>query len=108
MKILKSAAMAVLITMTVSGGAYAAEDGANLYKTKSCVACHGKEGLKPIMPAYPNLAGQNAKYLENQMQDIKSGKRANGQANAMKPVMHLVNDEQIKAIADYLSKVKAP
>jgi hypothetical protein len=30
------------------------------------------------MPEYPKLAGQNAKYAEQQMLDIKSGARANG------------------------------
>ena len=40
------------------------------------------------------------------LKDIKSGARNNGQTAAMKGVMHLVNDEEIKALADYLSKVK--
>jgi cytochrome c len=40
------------------------------------------------------------------MKDIKSGARANGQSAAMKGVMHLVSDEEIKALADYLSKLK--
>jgi cytochrome c len=40
------------------------------------------------------------------MQDIKSGARANGNSAAMKGVMHLVSDEEIKALADYLSKLK--
>ena len=50
------------------------------------------------MPNYPKLAGQNAAYAEQQMKDIKSGARNNGQTAAMKGVMHLVNDEEIKAI----------
>ena len=40
------------------------------------------------------------------MKDIKSGARNNGQTAAMKGVMHLVNDEEIKAIAEHLSKLK--
>ena len=58
------------------------------------------------MPDYPKIAGQNAKYLERQMQDIKSGARANGNSAAMKGVMHLVSDAEIKAIAEYVSKLK--
>ena len=58
------------------------------------------------MPDYPKIAGQNAKYLEKQMLDIKSGARANGNSAAMKGVMPLVSDEQIKVLADYLSKLK--
>ena len=79
--------------------------GKTLFMTKTCVACHGKEGKKPL-PAYPNIGGQDKAYILAQTQDIKSGKRANGKANAMQPVMHLVNDDEIGQIADYLSTVK--
>ena len=83
-----------------------AADGAALYKDKTCNACHGPKGDKTLMPNYPKIAGQNAAYMEQQMKDIKSGARNNGQTAAMKGVMHLVNDEEIKAIAEYLSKLK--
>jgi cytochrome c len=86
--------------------ASAAMDGAALYKDKTCNACHGAKGDKTLMPNYPKIAGQNAAYSEQQMKDIKSGARNNGQTAAMKGVMHLVNDEEIKALADYLSKLK--
>jgi cytochrome c len=83
-----------------------ANDGAKLYQEKTCVACHGKDGTKPLLPTYPKIAGQNAAYAEQQMKDIKSGARANGQSAAMKGVMHLVSDAEIKALADFLSKLK--
>ena len=70
------------------------------------VVKEGADAKKPLLPTYPKLAGQNAAYAEQQMKDIKSGARNNGQTAAMKGVMHLVNDEEIKAIADYLSKLK--
>ena len=73
--------------------------GAKLYAEKTCAACHGPTGNKALMPAYPKIAGQNAKYLEKQMLDIKSGARANGNSAAMKGVMPLVSDEQIKVLA---------
>lgn len=83
-----------------------AADGAALYKDKTCNACHGPKGDKPLMPNYPKIVGQNAAYTEQQMKDIKSGARNNGQTAAMKGVMHLVSDEEIKVLADYLSKLK--
>ena len=89
-----------------SAPALAAEDGAKLYAEKTCNACHGAKGDKPLMPNYPKVAGQNAAYIEQQMQDIKSGARSNGQTAAMKGVMHLVNDAEIKAISVFLSKLK--
>ena len=78
-------------------------DGAELYKTKTCFSCHGKDANTPIMPMYPKIAGQNAAYAAQQMKDIKSGARANGMSAAMKGVMHLVSDEEIDAIAEWLA-----
>jgi cytochrome c len=40
------------------------------------------------------------------MKDIKSGTRANGQSAAMRGVMELVNDEEIKALAVYIATMK--
>lgn len=84
----------------------AALDGAELYKKKTCIACHGKGAVAPILPTYPKLAGQNADYAFNQMKDIKSGARNNGQTAAMKGIMHLVKEEEMRAIADWLQTLK--
>lgn len=92
------------LTILVSGAAIA--DGATLYAEKTCIACHGKEGKKPLTAEYPKIAGQNAAYIERQMLDIKSGARANGSSAAMKGVMHLVSDAEIKELAQFLSKLK--
>ena len=96
-----SAALVVGLA-SVSGSALAA-DGASIYKVKTCFACHGKDAQTPIMPVYPKLAGQNADYAYNQMKDIKSGARSGGQSAAMKGLMHLVSEEEMKAIAEWLS-----
>ncbi|MES9945013.1 MAG: cytochrome C [gamma proteobacterium symbiont of Ctena orbiculata] len=93
----------VLLVATGIGTQAQAADGAELYKTKTCWSCHGKDAKTPIMPIYPKLAGQNADYAFNQMKDIKSGARSNGQTAAMKGVMGLVNEEEMRAIADWLS-----
>ncbi len=100
-KLLTGALFAAALAMPV-GNAVAA-DGAELYKTKTCFSCHGKDAKTPIMPVYPKIAGQNAAYAAQQMKDIKSGARANGMSAAMKGVMHLVSDEEIEAIAQWLS-----
>ena len=98
-----------LIIAAVAVSAFAAPalaDGKALYMEKTCIACHGKDAKKPLTPEYPKLAGQNAKYAENQMKDIKSGKRSNGNTAAMKGVMHLVTDAEIAELAKYLSEIK--
>lgn len=101
MKLKLSCLIALLATLPASSAI--ALDGADLYAKKTCFACHGKDANTPILPIYPKIAGQNRDYLAAQMRDIKSGDRANGQSAAMKGVMHLVSDEEIDAIADYLS-----
>lgn len=98
--------MSLIAAVIVASPAIAAPDGAKLYAEKTCNACHGPKGDKPLMPNYPKIAGQNAAYTEQQMKDIKSGARNNGQTAAMKGVMHLVNDEEIKALSEYLAKLK--
>ena len=97
---------ALLASAFIAAPASAALDGAKLYMEKTCNACHGADAKKPLIPTYPKLAGQNAAYAEQQMKDIKSGKRNNGQTAAMQGVMHLVNDAEIKALAEYLAKLK--
>ncbi len=93
-----------LLGLSLSAGAFA--DGANLYKTKTCWSCHGKDAKSPIMPTYPKLAGQNEAYLLQQMKDIKSGARNNGQTAAMKGVMGLVNEQEMAEIAKWLAGLK--
>ena len=91
-------------TMLISTSAYA--DGAELYTAKGCNACHGVAGKAPIMGSYPKISGQNKEYLTQQLKDIKSGTRNNGQTAAMKAVMTAVSEDDIKAIAEYLAAVK--
>lgn len=96
------AALAAVLSLSSAGSAVAA-DGAALYQSKNCISCHGADAKTPIMPIYPKLAGQNAEYLFNQMKDIKSGARNNGQTAAMKAIIGLVSEEEMKAIAEWLS-----
>lgn len=92
----------------------AALDGKALYRTKTCIACHGREGTRGIQ-TFPELAGQDAKYMLAQMNEIADGKRLSGpddrgypRTQGMKDIMHLVTVEERAAIAEYLSKVPAP
>jgi cytochrome c len=104
-KTMKTKLFIVALLTTVMSGVVCA-DGAALYAEKTCIACHGKDGKKTLTPAYPKVAGQNAAYIEAQMKDIKNGVRTNGSSAAMKGVMHLVSDAEIKELALYISKLK--
>jgi cytochrome c len=78
-------------------------DGAALYQQRTCIACHGQDAKTPILPEYPKLAGQNADYMLQQMKDIKSGARNNGNTAAMSGVMHLVDESEMGILSEYLS-----
>jgi cytochrome c len=80
-------------------------DGSALYAQRTCIACHGPDARTPILPEYPRLAGQSGPYLLQQMRDIKSGARSNGNTAAMRGVMHLVSDEELQVLADWLSSL---
>ncbi|OIP06541.1 MAG: cytochrome C [Betaproteobacteria bacterium CG2_30_59_46] len=104
MKLLPVIAAAVSAALICSSAF--AVDGAKLFAEKTCTACHGKDGKTPLLPDYPKIAGQNKAYIEKQMHDIKSGARANGNAAAMKGVMVIVSEADIKVLAEYVSKLK--
>ena len=42
-----------------------------------CAACHGVDGVS-VVPAQPNLGGQNVKYLYKQLVNFRAGYRKNG------------------------------
>ncbi|MCP3969161.1 MAG: cytochrome c4 [Rhodobacteraceae bacterium] len=87
--------------------------GKRVYMTKTCLACHGRNGAKPIM-SYPALAGQNAKYLVQQLELIKSGERtgsvdpATGHpfVQGMADIMHLLTEEDMENVSAWLTEQK--
>lgn len=91
-------------TPAPAAAAPSADPGAALYASKGCAACHGPEGKTPIMSTYPKVAALPEQYIFNQMNDIKSGARNNGQTAAMKGIMASVSEEDMKAISAWLSK----
>ena len=44
-------------------------------KSLVCASCHGENGANVIDPSYPQLAGQNEKYLARQLKMYQSGER---------------------------------
>ncbi len=89
-------------------------DGKSLFATKTCVACHGRNGAKAIQ-VFPELAGQDAKYMLEQMAAIADGSRVSAndargypRTQGMKDIMHLVTPAERAAIADFLAKEPAP
>ncbi len=99
------AATAAAAAPAPAAPAAASDDpGAALYVAKGCTACHGADGKTAIMDTYPKIAGQSVEYTLAQMKDIKTGARSNGQTAVMKGLVAGVSDEDLKTIAEWLSK----
>ncbi|HNV61199.1 MAG TPA: c-type cytochrome [Rhodoferax sp.] len=71
--------------------------------TAVCAACHGADGNSPT-PAYPKLAQQHPEYLVKQLQEFKSGKRANA---VMVGFATMLSDEDMKNVAYWVAAKKA-
>jgi cytochrome c553 len=69
----------------------------------SCFQCHGEKG-QGISPDFPQITGQPARYIAIQMGNWKSGVRSNDPIGLMKSVADKMTDQQIKAVAAYLSQ----
>ena len=71
----------------------------------ACAACHGADGNSGT-PLNPILAQQHPQYLVKQLQEFKSGKRANAVMSGMAATL---SDEDMKNVAYWLhSKTAKP
>lgn len=82
------------------------EDGQRLYK-KDCQSCHGRSGEGDAKTRTPVLAGQHFKYMLRQAQEIRDGKRKNGNP-AMMEFIKSYTDTQIVAVTDWMSRMVMP
>lgn len=90
------------------------EQGRQIYNrsignlTVTCADCHGTAGEGGMGP---RLASQHAFYLQKELRDFASGARANDpglamggdQALTMNQVANQLSEQEIKALAEYLS-----
>jgi len=69
----------------------------------SCSGCHGADGNSGT-PAYPKLAQQHPEYIVKQLQEYKSGKRANA---IMAGIAGGLTEDDMKNIAFWVTTNKA-
>ncbi|MBL8386205.1 MAG: cytochrome P460 family protein [Burkholderiales bacterium] len=67
----------------------------------ACAACHGANGVS-VADNIPNLAGQKAAYLENQLRALKSGARRNA---VMGAVAAQLSPQDIANVAAYFASL---
>jgi len=96
-------AAGICLLSLVAGTPAMAADGATVFQG-ACLACHGPDAKTSIMPLYPKLAGQNEEYLLNQLRAFKGMKRTNGQGAIMMGVLAPLSDEDLAAVAKWISE----
>ncbi len=107
--ILKYSAFAIVMLAAASlANAQALIEGsaeAGKAKSITCAACHGADG-NSVNPNWPNLAGQHATYIVQQLQAFKDGTRADP---LMTPQAMMLTEDDMKNLAVYYaSQQSAP
>lgn len=72
----------------------------------ACLACHGPDGKGNEPAKFPRLAGQNAQYIELQLNAFKTGKRTNSPNEMMESIAQHMSDEEIKAVSSYIEGLR--
>lgn len=91
-------------TNLVESGKKIYQGGVAATSVPACASCHGSQAAG-LAPAYPRLAGQHAQYLMAQLQNFKSGVRANDANSVMQDIASKLTDGEMQAVAEYLSTV---
>ena len=94
----------IVLSVVFAGAALMAADGAALYK--ACAGCHGADGKQKALGKSPAIAGQDAAEVEKKLKAYKAGTlNAFGSGTVMQGQVASSSDEDIKALAEYISKL---
>ena len=98
-----SALMALMALLLLCAGAAQARDPVAGQKLAGmCAACHGLQGLSTL-PNAPNLAGQPAIYVAEQLKNYRNGSRKN---EVMAIIAKPLTDEQIDDLAAWYASIQ--
>lgn len=95
-------AILVGLSSLMSFALFAADIEAGKTKSALCAGCHGVDGNSPNA-IWPSLAGQHASYLVKQLQDFKSGERADP---IMQGMAATLNEADMQDVAAYFESQK--
>lgn len=84
----------------------ALDQGRQLY-AKDCAICHGDKGQGDAEKFFPLVAGQHFKYLLREARFIRDGNRGNANPDMVKAIKSY-DDDDLEAVADYMSRLAAP
>lgn len=96
-------ALALAAALLAGSAAAQADDiGAGRAKARACAVCHGPLGVS-VAPDTPNLAGQPASYLVQQLRAYRSGARKHEVMALMaKPLL----DAEIDQLANWFAAIR--
>jgi len=95
-------ALAVLIAAIGVLPALAQDVESGRKKAETCVACHGPNG-NSVVPLFPILAGQTARYTYLQLKDFKEGRRSEP---TMQPFIEKLSRDDMLDLAAYFAAQK--
>ncbi|MEM6707510.1 MAG: c-type cytochrome [Pseudomonadota bacterium] len=101
--------LAVLVALLTSPASFAVE-GSSGDPAKGeanaliCSGCHGQDGHSTIDPSYAKLAGQNEKYLYNQLSMIRDDER---KIALMTGILTGKSDQDLRDLAAYFANLPA-
>lgn len=94
----------LLASLALSGPTLAGDIDIGKAGATVCAGCHGLDG-KSTAPGFPNLAGQDATYLKNQLINFRNKSRTGGQAAVMYGMVAGLSDEDIDNLSSYFSSL---
>jgi len=72
-------------------------------KAEPCFACHGPNG-NSVVPQFPSLAGQTARYIYLQLRDFQEGRRTDPM---MQPIAQPLGRDDMLALAAFFAAQKS-
>ena len=94
-------AATTLVALSVATAPALAEGDASAgqEKSKACMACHMADG-NSVVPTWPKLAGQSAKYIVKQLKEFKSKQRLD---DTMPAQLEFINEQDMADLAAYFA-----
>jgi len=94
----------IALTMIFAGATLMAADGAALFA--KCAGCHGQDGKTKALGKSAPIAGMPADQIVKDLQGYKAGTlNQHGMGGVMKGQAAALSDDDMKALADYISKL---
>ena len=94
-------ALAVAAPAFAQDAAHDMEAAAAMY-AETCAQCHGRAGRG--MASFPSIAGRDAGYIEERLEQYRAGETVGPNSALMKPVAAELSDEEIVSLAAFVAE----